>query len=225
LVSSVSFLISANGTEQVMSTIVNATIQGSLRQTSTDPTNPAGPTPDYLATNPFPTFGTGSGYPIPGDTSYVVGSAYGDESRCFLGFDLSALSGTFTSAVLTVVNPQFGTKGVTTQGLTIGDLSADYPALAAGTGGSALWGHWTSATVSATVSSWGPAFAGGLLNGDNSTSIPIPLNSAALIAINAAIGVGQVAFGIFITSVSWSDFHLLFLTSDAEAVPCFLTLS
>ena len=149
--------------------------------------------------------------------NYVTGRVNFNETtlhRSFFYFDLSALSGPFSSATFEAYNPGldpvFMLSGYEspneTETLKLFDVSTSLTDLLGGTGGTGAYNDLGDGIVfgEATVSS-----------GDNNTFVSITLNPVGLAALNLAVG-GDFIFGAALTTLSSStgNEHIFAFTND-----------
>lgn len=145
----------------------------------------------------------------PTNTNYAAGRYYADPTdltvlsdyRNFFVFDLSSLSGTVTSATLTLFLPPSGyLSSDATETYQVHDVSTSIASLVAGTGG----------TLAFSDLGGGSAFGSVTVNAAaQSTPINIALNAAGLAYLGTALG-GQVALGGAVTTLSGQSLQSVF---------------
>jgi hypothetical protein len=145
----------------------------------------------------------GSGTPT---GNYLTGLvAPGLESRGFLIFDLSSVTSTITSATLGVQLSALLCCSVTVgapalfEVLSLFDVTTSLASVAGGTGGLAAFADLGSGTVF-TGFQYDTSLIG--------TVVDIPLNAAAVAALNAASG--PFGFGATVTSISGTSSQIIF---------------
>jgi hypothetical protein len=126
-------------------------------------------------------------------TNYGTGDdAANNEHRSFFVFPLTGVSGTLQSATLQIFNPAYGSPNPT-EILGIFDVSTSIAALtASGSGQIAIYNDLGSGTLFGSTSV-SPA--------NNESVVSISLNSAALAALQSALG-GDFAVGGALTTLS-----------------------
>jgi len=157
----------------------------------------------------------------PGSNNYFAGQLGSSTFENFFNFDLSALSGTFSSATITITNRQDSVPAVssnTSDTYTLFDSSASAADLASGAAAFAITGG----------TSYG-SFTGNFNTLTDGEQIVITLNSSALSAINAAIGSGIFTTAGYVTTASTGNDYLFVGAGGGATEPLssdvFLTLN
>lgn len=149
--------------------------------------------------------------------NYITGGlSNGAEFRSFFNFDLSAVTGQVTEAVLTISLDRtraFSPDPIETLGIF--DVTSDIPTLLDGSGGVAAFDDLGSGI------SYGGA---SVLTDSTSGTLSIALNALALLDLNAAIG-GDFALGGAVTSLSGGTELLFGFSNLGRRQPTRLTLT
>ncbi len=122
---------------------------------------------------------------LPGNTNYLVGQTDGLTHRNFFTFDLSSVTGTITSAVLSLYNPSIGFAG-NSKTFVIHDVTSIIPALISNVDSVATYNGIGAGTVigSKVVDS-----------SSADTDVLVNLNPFALAALNSLVGNGSFGIG------------------------------
>jgi hypothetical protein len=145
----------------------------------------------------------------PTNTNFAAGRYYADpmdltvlsDYRNFFVFDLSSVSGTVTSATLTLFLPASSyLSSDATETYQLHDVSTSIASLVAGTGGTPAFNDLGGGSAFGSVTVDAAA---------QGTPINIALNAAGLAYLGAALG-GQVALGGAVTTLSGQSLQAIF---------------